>query len=64
MPNHAMTLAAHALHAARLDRDDPFMSRRMASQAALGVPMTYDYSRARRQPQTIADRFRLIRSRS
>lgn len=63
MPPQAISGHSQIAWATNVDRDDPFMSRRMASHAASGVPMTADFGRARRQPATIADRFRLTQRR-
>jgi hypothetical protein len=64
MPSHKMTTHAHALYAAQMDRDDPFLGARMASHAQTGVGPMHDFSRTRRQPAPIEDRFRLIWGRS
>ena len=64
MAPQAMNGASQIAWATNVDRDDPFMSRRMASHAASGVPMMADFGRARRQPATIEERFRLTQRRS
>lgn len=59
-----MNGAAQIAWATTVDRDDPFMASRMSTHAALGLPMMADFGRARRQPATIADRFRLTQRRA
>jgi hypothetical protein len=59
MPPQAMNELAHTLHAAVVDRDDPFVGRRLRSQASRGVRV-YDYSKTRRMTgYSIEDRFTL-----
>lgn len=38
-------------------RDDPFLARRMATQARLGMVPEHDYTRTRRTPAMLGDRF-------
>jgi hypothetical protein len=64
MPPQSMSSASQIAWATNVDRDDPFMGRRMASHAAAGVPFHADFGRARRQPATIEERFRLTQRRS
>jgi len=45
MAPQAMNGASQIAWATNVDRDDPFMSRRMASHAASGVPMMADFGR-------------------
>lgn len=46
-----------------VDRDDPFLGRRMASHAAHGVPGQYDFTRSRRHSAPLSDRFTLTKRR-
>jgi hypothetical protein len=58
-----MTPEAHLRHAVNVDRDDPFRGARMASQLKLMRDFTEDFTRTRRQPSPLHDRFHLIRGR-
>lgn len=44
-------------HAVFLDRDDPFLSARIASRTRAGHPYEFDYSQTRRTPALLGDRF-------
>jgi hypothetical protein len=46
--------------AAAFDRDDPFTYRRVVSHQRNGIGETHDYSRSRRLPARIEDRFTLV----
>ena len=48
----------HLRAAVAFDRDDPFVARRVATHARLGIQM-HNYEKSRRLPAPIEDRFRL-----
>jgi hypothetical protein len=52
---------AHVIHAMNVDKDDPFIGRRLSSHMSNRVPATADYSATRRIPAPIEERFTLIR---
>jgi hypothetical protein len=49
----------HLVAAVAFDRDDPFVARRVASHDRNGAGQMHDYTRSRRLPAPIEDRFRL-----
>jgi hypothetical protein len=53
---------SHVIHAMNVDRDDPFLGRRLSSHARNHVPATADYSATRRILAPIEERFTLIRT--
>lgn len=57
MARKALSTVAQIVHAINVDRDDPFLGRRMAQGSRGGV----DYSRTRRIPAPIEERFTLVR---
>lgn len=59
MPIQAMSGRNQLLLAIGIDRDDPFLGDRMASQASLGTGGQYDFSRSRRRPAPLSERFTL-----
>lgn len=48
-------------HATSVDRDDPWLSARLATAARMGCADAISYSKTRRIPAPIEDRFTLIR---
>lgn len=63
MAPQSMSGHSQATMAMGVDRDDPFLGRRMSSHAAYGVQGQYDYTRARRQSAPLGDRFTLSKKR-
>lgn len=61
MAPQAMSGYAQTMMAMGVDRDDPFLGRRMSSHAAHGVPGQYDFTRSRRHSAPISDRFTLTK---
>lgn len=61
MPIQALSGYAQTVKALGVDRDDPFLGRRMSSHVANGVPGQYDFSRSRRHSSPISDRFTLTK---
>jgi hypothetical protein len=56
-----MNTIQHIKHATRVDRDDPFVARRTDHQEQrTAVGRQYDYTKTRRTPAPIEERFRLI----
>lgn len=58
----AMNTEQHIRHATRVDRDDPFLATRIDHhEVRTAVGRQIDYSKTRRTPAPIEERFRLIR---
>jgi hypothetical protein len=56
-----MSAAQHTKHATHVDRDDPFLATRIDHhEVRTAVGRQIDYSKTRRIPAPIEDRFRLI----
>ena len=55
-----ITAGQHTRHAMQIDRDDPFVGLRVNHYETGPVGRHVDYSKTRRMPAPIADRFRLI----
>lgn len=60
MPYQTLTAVQQRQKALVVDLDDPFLAARMATQEKRNA-QPYDFSRSRRQPATIEQRFRLVR---
>jgi len=55
-----ITARQHTRHAMRVNPDDPFVGLRVNHYETGPVGRHVDYSKTRRMPAPIADRFRLI----
>ena len=55
-----ITARQHIRHAMDVDRDDPFVGLRVAHYETGPIGRHIAYSKTRRMPAPIADRFRLI----
>ena len=60
-----MNTAQHIRHASSVDRDDPFVAMRIDHhEVRTAVGRQVDYTKTRRTPAPISDRFRLIERKS
>lgn len=53
-----MDVVQHARHAARVDKDDPFIVGRLLTPTETQAGRNLDFSRTRRIPVTLEERFK------